>query len=74
MWQARPWWPVAEAAARIGLSVVVLDPEIEAGDILYDGDSNHGTITVVAFPGCGWILTVAESEGEIDRDLIPHGD
>lgn len=67
----REWWPVAEFANKIGLNVVVCDPEAERVEEFYDGVDGHGTTTLVPYPGTGWDLKVSEAEAEIDPEVVP---
>lgn len=61
----REWWEVAKLATERGLDVVILDPEAEEGDYLWDEVGGHGSIVIVAYSGAGWQLTIGEPEPQI---------
>lgn len=62
------WWPVAKAIAGTGHDVLVADPEATEPASWWDGDPNHGAISVVPHPGLGWVVTVVECEPDVEEE------
>ena len=70
----RAWWPAADALARLGHAVIVLDPEAaDQADLVWEPnhDPPFGVITVVAAPHLtGWQLSIAEELIELDAEAL----
>lgn len=68
---SRPWWQAAEALMLLGYEVLVLDPTMGAGDSLWDGDSNHGTVRIVDYPTSGWQVSCHEFSAPWTNEPTP---
>lgn len=68
----REWWPAADAVARLGHAVTVLDPELDQDvELLWDQNPEHGVVTVISTPTLtGWQLLTAEEIRQLDEATI----
>lgn len=67
----RAWWSAADALARLGLSVLVFDPDAEQEiEHLYDEIQGHGVVTVIHTPTLtGWELHAREELPQYDAAM-----
>lgn len=61
------WWPVAAAVTAVGADCTVLDPDAEASESFFDGNEDHGVVTVHPHSGLGWVLAVSETDAEMSE-------
>jgi hypothetical protein len=56
------WWPAAKALADAGFDPIILDPDAEGDEDFFDGNEDHGVISVKAHVGLGWVVLVNQTQ------------